>query len=89
MKVTKENAKGLAEELKRYLGEMRHGSTCDINIVEYAEETSIEVAPNKENITGGIYHSVEIVDFCRGRRLHHWIGARMVDGNPEPFIHIF
>lgn len=89
MRITKENAKTLAEELKRYLGQATHGEMCNIEVVEYEDNAAIEVAPDEKNTTNGIYYGVEIVDFCRGRRLSHWISARMADGRPQPYVHIF
>lgn len=88
-KLNLEQVKELAQLLKSYFGNTLDECSCDINVIDEGDTASIEVIPSELNVTGCIYHCEEIVDFCRGRQLNCWIGAREGNGRVYAFAHIF
>lgn len=89
MEITKDNVNELAEELRRYIGaNMPEDTSSEVMVCEDVRPC-IEVEPGEKNKTTAFFHGVEIVDFCRGRRLSFWIGAREKNGKLYPYIHIY
>lgn len=88
MKVTNENVKQLADELRAYIGEMTDDCACDVKAVE-GVQPAIEVIPAVTNTTGSLFYGEEITDFCRGKHLSYWVGAEANNGFPYAYAHIF
>ena len=86
--MTNEQVKQYAEELRCFIGEMRDESSCEIKEIT-GDLPAIEVVPGVLNTTGTLYHTTEIVDFCRGRNLTFWVGAETSGGYPYAYAHIY
>lgn len=87
--MTKEQAEKYAEELKRFIGETSEGCSCEIHTFIDTADVAIVVAPGEDNFTKTLYHTTEIVDFCRGHKLDFWISADLGNGKPYPYAYIF
>ena len=77
----KRNYKALAREFK----EMVKNCTEATAVKVVADETGIDIYPAKTNTTGTFYHTEEMVDFCRFRRLSNWIDVY----NGSTRVHIY
>lgn len=89
-KLNSEQATTFAKDLKSYIGDTTEECSCEVNVVDGGNGASgIEVVPGTMNTSGSIYHMEEVVDFCRGRHLNFWVGARDSGGYPYAFVHIY
>lgn len=85
-----EQAKAFAEDLKSYIGETTAECSIEITVVDGGNNYSgVEVAPGPANTSGSLYHCEEVVDFCRGRNLSFWVGAKESGGYPYAYFHIY
>ena len=86
--IEKDKVKEIAEELRRFIGEMEDGSSCEV-VEEVGAMTGIKVVPGPKNTTGAFFFGTEVVDFCRGRGLSFWIGAEISGGYPYAYAYIY
>jgi|GEM_PF-5909947 len=86
--IEKDKIKELAEELRRFIGNMEDASLCEV-VEEAGEVPAIKVVPGPKNTTGTFFFGTEVVDFCRGRGLTFWIGAEMSGGYPYAYAYIY
>ena len=86
--IEKDKVKELAEELRRFIGDMEDASSCEV-VEEVGELPAIKVVPGPKNTAGTFFFGTEVVDFCRGRGLTFWIGAKMSGGYPYTYAYIY
>lgn len=86
--MTNEQVKKYAEELRRFIGHPVAECSCEVKEIT-GDLPAIEIMPGELNPTNTLYHTKEIVDFCRGRGLTFWVGADVSDGHAYPYAHIY
>lgn len=73
--------KKVAKEFRQ----MVKGCTKETDVKVVASETGIDILPAKTNTMRVFYHTEELVDFCRYKRLNNWIDV--YDGFPRVRIY--
>lgn len=77
----KRNYKALAREFKQLIKGCTK-ATADKVVVD---ENGIDIFPAKTNDSGTFYHTEELIDFCRFRKLSNWVGVYQ----GKTWVHIY